>query len=369
MAQGDMTNLSTRRVPGYGPEYHGADPQVPCRKLTAGCLFSGMGGFAAGLIDAGFTIRWANDNDKSACAAFRHRFPEVTVVEDDVRRLSVQRHDLASVDVLAAGFPCQSFSQAGGRRGFDDPRGRLFFEIPRLLKEFEPRHRPPLVVLENVPYLLYGEGRTWFDQVQRELRKVGYWFRKESCWPVNVIEHTDLPQDRERLFLAAASRNRFSYNPFVSRFKNGRQRPMTRSLDDIVDRTKRGSRDLYLPSENRYFKMIYRAMENGDDPANLYQLRRSYVREKKNRLCPTLTANMGIGGHNVPFLRDSWGIRRLSVAEVARLQGFDTEDSIFPEIPETEQYRLLGNAVCVQLARLIAGKCVEILHNNDMEVS
>jgi len=97
MTQSDMMDLATRRDPGYGPEYHGAGSQVRCRKLTAGCLFSGMGGFAAGLVDAGFTIRWANDNDKSACAVFRHRFPNVTVLEDDVRRLSVQRHDLAPV--------------------------------------------------------------------------------------------------------------------------------------------------------------------------------------------------------------------------------------------------------------------------------
>ena len=91
------------------------------KPLTAACLFSGMGGFASGLARAGFEIRWASDNDEFACATFRHRFPHVRMLEKDVREVSVGSDCLATVDVLTAGFPCQSFSQAGSRRGFEDP--------------------------------------------------------------------------------------------------------------------------------------------------------------------------------------------------------------------------------------------------------
>ena len=366
MAQDEVIELSSPRslrvAPGHhnGTGFAAAAPNT-C-DLTAGCLFSGMGGFASGFVDAGFTIRWANDNDEFACAAFRHRFPQVPLIEDDVRCLSVQSHGLEPVDVLTGGFPCQSFSQAGDRRGFDDPRGELFFEIPRLLEQFEPTLRPPIVVLENVPHLQYGADGSWFDRIRRELRRVGYWFRPESCWTVNVMDHTCLPQDRERLFLVAASRHRFSYNPFLASSMDGYRPPARQSLDELINRTKRCPEDSYLPPENRYYKEIDGAMLKGESQTNLYQLRRSYVREKRDGLCPTLTANMGIGGHNVPFLRDPWGIRRLSVAEVARLQGFDTRRELFPEIPTTEQYRLLGNAVCVQLAGLIAEKCATILY-------
>ena len=143
-------------------------------KRTVGCLFSGMGGFASGL------------NDSSASAVFRHRFPNVTFLEKDVHNLSVGADRLSEVDVLAAGFPCQSFSQAGGRRGLEDPRGRLFFDIPRLLAEFEPARRPRLIILENVPYLLYGAGKAWFDVIRRAIRRAGYWFREDSCWVANV---------------------------------------------------------------------------------------------------------------------------------------------------------------------------------------
>jgi len=107
--------------------------------------------------------------------------------------------------------------------------------------------------------------------------------------------------------------------------------------------------------------MIARKMECGDR-RNIYQLRRSYVREKQDGLCPTLTANMGIGGHNVPFIRDEWGIRRLGVDEVARLQGFNDPEDLFPaEITITERYRLLGNAVCADLATVAARHCMTVL--------
>ena len=332
--------------------------------LTVGCLFSGMGGFASGLVKAGFAVRWASDNDRFACTAFRHRFPGVPLIEKDIRKLSVSADGLMDVDVLAGGFPCQSFSQAGSRRGFEDPRGQLFFEIPRLLTEFEPERRPRLVVLENVPYLLNGAGKAWFDDVRRALRRAGYWFREESCWTVNVKDVTDLPQDRERLFMVAASRNHFSYNPFSPPPPANKPR---RQLDEIIDRTRRGVVEAYLPQENRYYKMIESKMASGESNSNLFQLRRSYVREKQLGLCPTLTANMGIGGHNVPFLRDSWGIRKLSVREVALLQGFEDEELLFPQIPEPEQYRLLGNAVCVHLAHLVGQACAKILNKDCLQ--
>ena len=335
------------------------------RQLYAGCLFSGMGGFASGLIKAGFSLRWANDNDGYACEAFRHRFPEVRLIEKDIKELSVQHDELWDVDVLAAGFPCQSFSQAGIRNGFEDPRGELFFEIPRILAEFDAEHCPRLVILENVPYLLYGAEGTWFDEVRRALRRAGYWFRAESCWTVNVKDETDLPQDRERLFMVAASRHHFTHNPFRAPRSIANRDPNRRRILDFIERDQPGATDAYLPPDNRYYKMIEREMALGESEANLYQLRRSYVREKKGGFCPTLTANMGVGGHNVPFIKDAWGIRKLSVDEVARLQGFDTSTPLFPEIPSSEQYRLLGNAVCVDLAHLLGSKCANILIGKD----
>ena len=335
--------------------------------LTAGCLFSGMGGFASGLVRAGFRIRWASDCDRFACDTFQHRLPKVSVIKKDVQELSVSTDNLTNVDVVAAGFPCQSFSMAGNRKGFKDPRGELFFEIPRLLAEFELNERPRLVILENVPHLLHGADKSWFDEIRRALRRSGYWFREESCWTVNVKDATQLPQDRERLFMVAASRQHFRYNPFKPPIVPRDKAAKRGHVNDLIDRKRRDTVHAYLHEENRYFKMIENSMAAGESDKNLYQLRRSYVREKKQGLCPTLTANMGIGGHNVPFVRDAWGIRRLSVQEVAALQGFDADEALFPEIPIQEQYRLLGNAVCVHLAHLVAYECAAILKGENIQ--
>lgn len=332
------------------------------QRLTAGCLFSGMGGLASGLKQAGFSIRWACDNDEHASATFRHRFPDVRFIEKSVCDLDVIKDELGGVDVLAGGFPCQSFSQAGERSGFDDPRGALFFEIPRLLKEMDVNDRPRFLILENVPHLLYGAGGEWFDQIQRALRRAGYWFRQSACLIANVRDYTDLPQDRERLFMVAASKGHFAYNPFSPATVRQSHADGPLPLSAFIDRSAPAEKDAYLHKENRYYKLISKKMKSGESIENLYQLRRSYVREKKQGLCPTLTANMGVGGHNVPFVRDNWGIRRLRVVEVAGLQGFEMDDLLFPHaVPEKDRYRLVGNAACVHLTALVGSECGRIL--------
>ena len=204
----------------------------------------------------------------------------------------------------------------------------------------------------------------WFDTVQRELRKSGYWFRSNSCWAVNVKNATELPQDRERLFMVAASREHFTHNPFSPPDTSSRN-GLSSTIEDFVDRSVKESDDFYLDPENKYYKMINKEIENGESKKNIYQLRRSYVREKKDRLCPTLTANMGNGGHNVPFVRDNWGIRKLTVEEVAKLQGFEIDNQLFPDISDSEKYRLLGNAACVHLVNRVAKICFTILMESD----
>lgn len=330
------------------------------RRYDVGCLFCGIGGFANGFKRAGFRIAWANDNNRFACSTFRKRFSGTSLIEKDIRNVSVVGDNLSPVTVLTAGFPCQSFSQAGGRKGFDDPRGMLFFEILRIVEEWDYDQRPSLLVLENVPHLLSGGNGKWFDEIRRSLRSAGYWFRESNCWVANVKDVTGIPQDRERLFLVAASNRNFSRNPFVPPTVNTVK---TRSLSKIINRKKKADPDDYLPADNRYYKMIEEEMKLSKSNSNLFHLRRSYVREKKGELCPTLTANMGSGGHNVPFVFDRWGIRRLSVEEVALLQGFDEE--YFPELPKSEKYRLLGNSVCVDLAHIVGRQCVSVLQERN----
>lgn len=118
------------------------------------------------------------------------------------------------MDVLHAGFPCQSFSQAGERQGFNDPRGRLFFEIIRIIEEFG-EDRPAVLVLENAPFLQYGEGGAWFLELQKAIQRAGYWFRPENSRELSAFELTALPQQRVRLYMVAFSMAHFRSGRFT----------------------------------------------------------------------------------------------------------------------------------------------------------
>lgn len=329
------------------------------RMLTVGSLFAGIGGFCRAFTAEGFKVEWANELDSFAAVTYRKNYPDVTLFEKAIEKLSVIHDGLKPVDVITAGFPCQPFSIAGSQKGFADPRGKVFFEIVRLLKEFGSR-RPKVVVLENVPGLLsHGKGAT-FSKMVNSLQSAGYWFMPPSCYEIlNTMKLTGIPQSRDRLFMVALSWDYF--NSFSFEFpveKNVAILPVRHFLE--LD--KRADESLYFDPESRWGKLFEGSMREGN-PEGVYQLRRYYVRENKSDAVFTLTANMGEGGHNVPTIKDDWGIRKLSPEECARLQGFEPEEFSFPqEISKTQRYRQVGNAVTVPLVRLLAKECNRILN-------
>jgi DNA (cytosine-5)-methyltransferase 1 len=108
-----------------------------------------------------FQIAWANEKDHFAVQAYRQNFPDTVLSDKSIEEFSVVGEELKPVDVLTAGFPCQPFSVAGAKLGFDDSRGRSFFDIVRLIREFG-KERPKLLLFENVPHMLtHDRGRTF----------------------------------------------------------------------------------------------------------------------------------------------------------------------------------------------------------------
>ena len=316
------------------------------KSLTAGALFAGIGGFCLGFARAGITTVWAIDNDEYAERSYRQNLPSPTFLRKDVRVTSARR-DLEPVDVLHAGFPCQSFSQAGVRRGFHDERGRLFYEIPRIIAEFKDR-KPKVLVLENSPYLRYGEGGAWFLELQRQIQKAGHWFREVNCAELDSYHLTELPQRRTRLYMVAFSIAFFR----SSRFEFPHDRHLApKRLTDYIDFDGQKPDEYYLPQGNRYYDMI---SEKASDRKSIYQLRKYMVRVKEPETCPTLTANMGLGGHNVPFVFDGRGLRKLTEQECLRLQGFPASFDFPEDVPRARRYIQIGNAVTVPVAELVA---------------
>lgn len=327
-------------------------------QLKVGALFSGIGGFCIAFEKVGFKTAWAVEKDVDAVRTYRHNFPHTPVIEIDgqpapIEKVSVEKCGLEPVDVLHAGFPCQSFSQAGARKGFNDSRGRLFFEIIRIIKEFKDK-KPSVLVLENTPYIRHGDGGSWFLEISNAIRGAGYWFRDSNCAELDPYDLTDLPQQRNRLFMVAFS---------IEHFRNGRFGFPQKKVNLVKDLTKfidfHGKLDddtYYLPEDNRYYRMLKAHMK---DKSVIYQIRKSTVRVKEPGVCPTLTANMGLGGHNVPFIHDAKGIRKLTEHECLKLQGFPDSFSFPDDVPRSRRYVQIGNSVVPEVVGLIAQEVKE----------
>jgi len=317
-----------------------------------------MGGFSLAFRKAGFKVLWANDSDVHAASTYRHNFPHVRFLEKDVAELTVQGDGLEPVDVVTAGFPCQPFSVAGNKRGFQDPRGRLFFEIPRLVKEFGSL-RPKIIVMENVKHLLnHDKGKT-FSRILTSIQQAGYWFRPSNVAILNTRIHTQIPQNRERLFMVAMNWDQFRLNDFRFPAEEDKINP----VQDYLDFDHRADDDLYYDDHSKYGRMLSDMIKKGQD-SSVYQLRRYYVRENKNKCVFTLTANMGEGGHNVPVIKDDWGIRKLSPQECLRFQGFKDGEFSFPnDLSKTQRYRQIGNTVTVSLVFKLAEECLRQLRS------
>jgi DNA (cytosine-5)-methyltransferase 1 len=321
--------------------------------ISAGALFAGIGGFCAGFKSLGIETKWAVENDVSAVATYSENFGYDKVISRNgvplsITDVSVSESKLDPVDILHAGFPCQSFSIAGDRKGFDDPRGMLFYEIIRIVKEFG-ESRPSVLLLENAPNLKIGDSGSWFIELSAQIKKAGYWFRDSNAYELDSFDYTNLPQKRKRLFMVAFATNRFKNGklnidlPKVDKHK---------SICDFVDfDSQLDDETYYLDTNNRYYKMI---AKKACDPKSVMQLRKYEVRVKDLNVVPTLTANMGLGGHNVPFIFDRKGMRKLTEYECLKIQGFP-EGFVFPEeVSRPKRYQQVGNSVVPPLISLIA---------------
>ena len=319
--------------------------------MKVGCLFAAIGGFCRAFEQVGASIAWANENDKFATETFKLNFPNIKCVEKDIEHLSVHGDQLEPVDVLTAGFPCQPFSVAGDKLGFQDERGLLFLHIIRIIREFG-RAKPKVLLLENVKNLKHHDKGRTFKRIQSEIQKAGYWFTEKDAQIMHTASHTDIPQNRERIFMVALNCDHFPANSFE--FPKPFPKPRLKVVFDFLDLDHKAESWYYFKPENRYYPLFKKAIER-DGKDSIYQLRRNYVRRNMSGMCFTLMANMGDGGHNQPVIRDRWGIRKLTERECARLQGYKDSWLKFPTTQSKSQaYKQVGNSVTVPLVAKLA---------------
>ena len=317
---------------------------------SVGSLFAGIGGICIGFHQAGFKINWANEYDQKACETYRHNInvidPDVKLFEKDILEFTPPSD---KIDVLAGGFPCQPFSLAGNRLGKNDPRGKMFFEM---IKIAEKCNYPRAIFMENVSNLKTIHEHSFYDEMIETLHESGYKYVWDQI--MNTKDYSKIPQFRNRIyFVAFRDKNdftEFSKNPFQ---KVDRQP----EINDIIDRSIRAPDYSYYGDHNaKHFDVFERDITKTD---TTYQYRRIIVRENMNKLCPTLTASMGIGGHNVPLIKDDFGIRKLTPEECLKLQGFPEDYSFIENMSNMHKYKQIGNSVTVPIVKMIAERIMD----------
>ena len=308
-------------------------------------LFSGVGGIDLGFEQTGkFETILANEIDDKASLTYQSNFNNKLIVED-IRNL--KKKDFPKYDVLLSGFPCTSFSIAGYRKGFEDENtGDLFFETLRIIVAT----KPTVVFLENVKNLVGHDNGKTFRIIYEALKSNGYNIKYQV---LNAKEYGNVPQNRERIYIVGF-RNKKDYR----KFEFPEPIELTKKIGNFISFNKKVDKKYYYTEEKYNFYNILE--ENMNSMDTIYQWRRKYVRENKSNVSPTLTANMGTGGHNVPLIKTKHGIRKLTPRECFNLQGYP-DNFKFPNIADSHLYKQAGNSVVVPVIKRIADKIYEAI--------
>jgi len=359
-------------------------------------MFTGVGGFELGLSKTSweqqrrneedsskfeqeplaseqFTCIGMSEIDKYASELLKKRFPNIKNYGDATK---IKADELPDFDLLCGGFPCQAFSIAGKRRGFQDTRGTMFFEISRILEV----KRPKIVLLENVKGLLNHEKGKTFSVILQTLDELGY----EVQWMVLNSKFFGVPQNRERVFIIGSLRGeprpeilpfRESINKIDGENKTSRQ---IIQVDDIArenkykfgDRLKEDGATFTLNSieqrgilegagwEKRHenTRRVYGTegisptIPTGTGGGVMTKIMDLYNNKEHSDRCPTLKEPH----HNTLRVREDMKIRKLTPTECERLQGFP--DNWTEGFSDTQRYKMMGNAVTVNVIKAIGSQ-------------
>lgn len=325
-----------------------------------------------------FRCIWANDFDKYASRIYRRHFGEKELIESDIR--TIDEKTVPDHDLLTAGFPCQSFSLAGKRKGFQDNRGTLFHEIVRIAGIKKPK----LLLLENVKGLLSNDDGKTFGTILEELGNIGYWVE----WQTLNSKHFGVPQNRERVFIVGHLRDGGFKQIFpireagkISCRKDGSEQAfekgirsgnisLAQTLEATYGKTKSLTNCVASALSHRYGKD---GSENLIQTGNLYENKADAGRVyDSDGLARSLKGQAGGLGGKTGLYSQEQRIRRLTPIECERLQGFPdgwtakglTKEGQEIETSDTQRYKLLGNAVTTNVVSFLGTKILECLIND-----
>lgn len=326
-----------------GPSF--PNPSGQDAKFTMIDLFAGIGGIRLGFQKQGGRSVFSSEWDKFAQKTYRVNYGEVP--EGDITKIN--EYDIPNHDILLAGFPCQPFSQAGKRLGFEDTRGTLFFDIARILRA----KRPKAFMLENVKQLKSHKKGNTLQTILEVLRSMNYYVPAPQ-----ILRGCDfgVPQNRERIIIVGFNKDYMSdcYEEFeypVGKFRNTRVGDI---LEKNVDSRFTISDKLYQGHLERRKK--HKEKGNGFG-FSLFNEDSPYTN--------TLSARYYKDGSEALIEQEGMNPRLLTPRECARLQGFP-EEFIIP-VSNAQAYKQFGNSVSVPVIEAVAKKMINYIDHNMRE--
>lgn len=324
-------------------------------------LFAGIGGIRIAFEENGAKCVRSSEIDKYACETYEINFNEKPL--GDITKISPE--ELPKFDILTAGFPCQPFSLAGLRKGFEDARGTLFFDVARLIKAREPI----AFFLENVEGIVNHDGGKTINVIGNVLSELGYNFQ----WRIMNASDYGVPQNRKRWYCVGFRKDlRIGFEGQNGNFRANYNFPKKCDLKfkvkDILDIN---VSDSYLVSKtcerniNIYidkYKLSPRYDSTNVLIAN--EIRPSRCNFRSDGISPCLTAKMGTGGNNIPVYVEK--MRKLTERECLRLMGFPEWYQIKPNTMHS--YKQIGNSVVVTIVSMLAKEMIRVLKLVDSEV-
>ena len=304
-------------------------------------MFSGIGGFELGIDQAaqelGLTTECIgySEIDKHAIKTYEEHFNHDNYGD----ATNIDPAALPEFDLLVGGFPCQAFSIAGKRLGFEETRGTLFFDIARILEAKQPRY----FILENVKGLISHDRGQTFRTILRALDELGY----DVQWQVLNSKDYGVPQSRERLYIVGNLGGTPRPEVFPAPRPSNPYSTVGVSTETAVARTLTAGGN---SGGNHSGMTILELTGNRSQSQRLYD---------PSGLSPTIsTGGATTGGAEVPKIHQGSTIRRLTPTEFERLQGFPDGWTVGSD---TQRYKQCGNAVTVNVVRYVADRLLKHL--------
>jgi DNA (cytosine-5)-methyltransferase 1 len=317
-------------------------------------LFAGIGGIRIAFENNGVKCVASSEIDNNACKTYEMNFGEKPL--GDITKIG--SNQLPDFDIITAGFPCQPFSLAGLRKGFEDTRGTLFFEVARLIKE----RKPNAFLLENVEGIVNHNGGKTLEVIEGVLKELGYNFD----WKVMNASDFGVPQNRKRWYCVGFKKElniKFENQDINAKYiyKFPQKKDLNYKVKDIIEKNvdkEYDVSDICKANINKYYEAFANSKRNKEGEVILAnEIRPSRCNFRADGISPCLTAKMGTGGNNVPvYVKE---MRKLTEKECLRLMGFPKWYKI--DKNKSYSYKQIGNSVVVSVVDELAKEMVRVL--------